>query len=136
MPRGRLSQTEKYTIQGALHQGKTTIEIAELLGRTEQAVQHYIDGELDELIETVTKVALNKTESNEPQPEQPSTSRLKAGDLMGRKTIVKEEGGVAIMTEGASAIGDEFRKEMPKRKVTRTSKGNVYEIDSQKILNE
>ena len=49
----------------------------------------------------------------------------KAKDLMVNETAVKKDSGVSIMTEGASARGDEKQTSAP----SRMSHGAIYKID-------
>ena len=44
---------------------------------------------------------------------------------MGKETVLKKSGGVSIMTEAASARGDESVEASP----SRMSKGAIYRID-------
>lgn len=69
MSKGRLSNTEKYAIQGMLHERKPVAEIAKALGRTEKTVSKYIDGELDDLIDTITRVRATAEVVEEPEDE-------------------------------------------------------------------
>ena len=65
MAKGRLSNTEKYAIQGMLHSQKTIDEIAQILGRSEPTVKKYVDGELDSIHNDIAKI---QAESVEDEP--------------------------------------------------------------------
>lgn len=69
MAKGKLSVTEKYTIQGMLHDGKSTKEIAELLSRTETIIDNYVNKELASLQETVAKAQSQAVEETVPTIE-------------------------------------------------------------------
>ena len=53
----KLTQSEKYQIQGMLHNNIDISEIASQLNRTEKSITNYVDGELDGIYNTVVKVA-------------------------------------------------------------------------------
>lgn len=65
---GKLSNVEKFAIQGALSDGKTADEIAKVLDRTPRAVNKYIKGELDSICETITKVAIETGKAPDSEP--------------------------------------------------------------------
>ena len=138
----RLSQTEKYTIQGMLHAGKTREEIEILTGRSIKCIDNYIDGELDKLQTTIAKIEMAKTEIVEPEAIVPSTiptpdltkiatlPKGQAKRTMLRQTMGGKE-GVSIMTPAASAVGDDFAKQAG-RTMSRTAKGHLYDADGNK----
>jgi len=64
MAKGRLTNTEKYAIQGMLHQKKSIEEISQELGRTQSTIKKYVEGELDKIHEQVTKLQLVQAEEN------------------------------------------------------------------------
>ncbi len=65
MSKGRLNITEKYAIQGMLHDKKTVKDIAKVLGRTVKTVQKYADDELDKIHDTVTTVTVEVEKSSD-----------------------------------------------------------------------
>jgi len=136
--RGVLSLEEKYAIQGLLHDKKNITEISEILRRSEQTIKKYVDAELNDLIETIAKVKIQQTDTKskikqkDKQKDQVG-KQFTAQDLMVRKTANKE-GGVAVMTQAASAKGDDFLRKMPKQRTTRSTRGNIYDIKTKKIL--
>ncbi len=67
MARGKLSVTEKYAIQGMLHQKLSVEEIAESLERTPAVIQTYVDTELSALQETIARAQLTEVE---PEAEE------------------------------------------------------------------
>ena len=143
----RLSQTHKYTIQGALHDGKDAAQIAKITGLSEKAVSNYITGELDKLHTTIAKVqteqvikeaAYDPMPKPEPDPRTPppvtptklprnyskTQFALKPAD---KKSSTND--GYAIMTPNAAAAGDDFLKQMPKT-ISRTARNNLYRADT------
>lgn len=145
MAQGRLTQTEKYTIQGMLHSKKTTEEIAELTGRTVKCIENYVKGELDQLHNTITQVQLDiagptpdaNVEVSIPPVVKPDVIKLnnvpkgQAKRTMVHKTFGGKD-GVVVMTPGASQVGDEFAKQL-KTQISRTSKGNLFDTEGNKI---
>jgi hypothetical protein len=133
----KLSNTEKYAIQGMLHDKKTTKEIAILLKRSEKSISQYITGELDKIHETIAKVEI----AQNPEPVKPEIDLTKVSKLprgqgkrtMGR-TTAGDKGGVAVMTPAASQVGDEFRKEMSAT-VSRTARNAIYDTEGNKKEN-
>ena len=138
----RLSQIEKYIIQGMLHSGKTREEICELTSRTPKCIDNYIDGELDKIHSTIAKIEMAKTEIVEPEaivpsvPPKPDLAKVvtlpkgQAKRTMLRQTMGGKE-GVSIMTPAASAVGDDFAKQAG-RTMSRTAKGHIYDADGNK----
>ncbi len=124
MAKGRLNITEKYAIQGMLHDRKTTEEIADSLGRTVKTVQKYVDGELSDIQDTVVDAQIAQEENKEKV--------IKNDDGLIVKSRIKNK-GEAIMHEGLSAKGDEIRKQITKG-YSRSMKGNVYNIDEKTIV--
>ena len=141
----KLSQIEKYTIQGALHSGKTPNEIAKLLNRTEKCVQNYVDGELDKIHTTIAKVQTSQIEIVKPDEIVEETPKMIKPDLTKVRKLPKGQAkltmarttaggkpGVAVMTSAASQVGDEFLKEMgPNR--SRTARGHIYNADGELV---
>jgi len=126
MNKGRLSQADRYTIQGMLHNQKTPEEIAKLINRTEKCVENYINGELSKIQDTIVNVQL------EQNPPKPTVPKNQAKLTMATKTK-SGKSGVAIMTQAASEVSDEFNKSIPKT-MSRTSKGNLYTSDGVEIV--
>ena len=69
-------------------------------------------------------MAKRKTKKAQKAKEA-ETQSLKAKDLMVNKTLAKKSKGVAVMTEAASARGDENQELTP----SRMSQGAIYKID-------
>ena len=111
MARGKLTQSEKYIIEGMLKDKHETEEIAKELGRTKKTVENY----RNEIKRKVAKQKAKKTE----------VKVLKAKDLMVNKTLAKKERGVSVMTEAASARGDGNQELTP----SRMSQGAIHKID-------
>lgn len=57
----KLTQSEKYQIQGMMHNNISIEDIAESLNRTDTVIRNYIDGELEDLYNTVARVQANRT---------------------------------------------------------------------------
>lgn len=66
MAKGRLSNTEKYAIQGMLHGQKDIDEIAQILGRSKQTIQKYVDGELEAIHNDIARI---QSESGQDETE-------------------------------------------------------------------
>lgn len=60
---GPLSITEKYAIQGMLHEHKSLSDIAKILGRTEKTVEKYINNDLENLIDTIIAAKIQASEA-------------------------------------------------------------------------
>ncbi len=57
---GRLTQRDKYTIQGMIHNNKSVGEIAKTLKRAEKTIDKYVENELKMLLDTVKNVRVQK----------------------------------------------------------------------------
>tara|TARA_R110002020_G_C16157627_1_gene763129 strand:- start:260 stop:625 length:366 start_codon:yes stop_codon:yes gene_type:complete len=117
MARGKLTQNEKYIIEGMLKDKHAPEEIAKELGRTKKTVENY----RSEIKRKATKQKIKKARKAKEAETQP----LKAKDLMVNKTLAKKETGVSVMTEAASARGDGNQELTP----SRMSQGAIYKID-------
>jgi IS30 family transposase len=62
MARGKLSVTEKYAIQGMLHDGQSVTDIAKSLERTEATIRGYVESELSTLQETIVRAQVSASE--------------------------------------------------------------------------
>ena len=143
----RISQTNRYIVQGALHDGKTPAQIAKMTGLTEQVVSNYISGELDKLHTTIAKVqteqvikeaAYDPIPKPEPDPRTPppvAPTKLPRNYSKGQFALKPADkksstnDGYAIMTPNAAAAGDDFLKQMPKT-ISRTARNNLYRADT------
>ena len=112
MAKGRLTKQEKYVIEGMLKDKFSVSQIAKELGRTQKTVQAY-----SETIKT------EKPKKKKVKPQKTTVARAK--DLMVHETALKRDKGVSIMTEAASARGDENSDLGP----SRVSKGAIYKIN-------
>ena len=117
MARGKLTQNEKYIIEGMLKDKHTPEEIAKELGRTKKTVENY----RSEIKRKATKQKTKKAQKAKEAKSQPLTAK----DLMVNKTLAKKERGVSVMTEAASARGDGNQELTP----SRMSQGAIYKID-------
>lgn len=86
MARGKLSVTEKYAIQGMLHEGLDVTDIAKSLERTEATVRSYIEVELSELQSTIVKAKMQQAEA---EVEEEADSGFKISDELQEETIHK-----------------------------------------------
>ena len=187
MAKGRLSNVEKYAIQGMVGQDATVAEIASELGRSEKTVENYVNNELDRLHSMSAEIQLRQAEDEEVAKKSSTDESvikkvvrrlLQAGltemdaqrvmnsalaraekknkvyggekavdllynDCIGRMTasqfmIKKSQGGregVAIMTPGASQKGDGASKRN-RNQTTRSSKGNLFNIKQNRMIDE
>jgi hypothetical protein len=124
---GKLSQIEKYAIQGALHEKISPEEIAKTLKRSVSCINNYINGELNRIHETIANIEVAKTAPVEEKVVK-VVPKGQAKKLMGMKTG-NDKPGVAVMTPGASALGDDFHNAMQKN-ISRTARGNLYKADT------
>ena len=132
----KLSQLNKYTIQGMLSSGKTVRDISTTLDITEKTVQKYVDGELDKIHSTIAKVQIEQAETpiEPPTPQTPIKPDLSAMNKLPKgqakrtmaRTTAGGKDGVAVMTPGASSVGDDFLKAFGKTK-SRTSRRSLYD---------
>lgn len=109
---GKLSNVEKFAIQGALSDGKSSEEIAKVLDRTPKAVNKYIDGELDAIHNTVVSVAIET--GKEPETLEP---------------LVEFEPVVDDSRRFAVAMKDDVAKAYPEQETIRAE-----DIADQKII--
>lgn len=138
-----LSTNEKYIIQGRLHANEDVQTIAKAINRHVKTVQSYIDGELKKIHETVAEIQLQqeaeKTEQEEKKVEQleetKSVNKPRVYKPKNDQFINKTAGGktgVAISTQAASEKSELIQKSHP-RKLSRTVRGNTFDIKKQKI---
>jgi len=138
-----LSTNEKYIIQGRLHANEDVQTIAKAINRHVKTVQSYIDGELNKIHETVAEIQLQqeaeKTEQEEKKVEQleetKSVNKPRVYKPKNDQFINKTAGGktgVAISTQAASEKSELIQKSHP-RKLSRTVRGNTFDIKKQKI---
>ena len=118
MAKGKLTQNEKYVIEGMSKDKHTAGDIAKELGRTKQTIEKY-QGEVK------NRAKKQKIKSQAKEAKAKEEKVLTAKDLMVHKTMVKKEEGVSIMTEAASARGDEEKGSAP----SRMSQGAIHKID-------
>ena len=118
MAKGKLTQNEKYVIEGMFKDKHTADDIAKELGRTKQTIEKY-QGEVKD------RAKKRKIKSQAKEAKTKEEKVLTAKDLMVHETVVKKDEGVSIMTEGASARGDEEKVGAP----SRMSHGAIHKID-------
>lgn len=114
MARGKLTQNEKYIIEGMKRDGVSPSDIASNIGRAKKTVQKHLDSTVQQ-----TKI------SNKKKQKTTETKQATAKDLMVNRTVGKGESGVAIMTEAASSRGDESRE---RGAPSRLSNGAIQKI--------
>lgn len=97
MAKGQLTLTEKYAVQGMLADGKSIDEINTQLNRTGgKAVQNYIVGQLDDILNTVTQVKLDRALDGDDKAfndikSSPSQSEVSENSETGNKEISSKE---------------------------------------------
>ncbi len=96
MSQGKLKIEEKYAIQGALSDGKSLDEIKEMLGRTTgKAVDNYVSGELDSILDTVVSARIKRMERGDLEAEilyvQEQVDAVKERSDSGNKVISSKE---------------------------------------------
>jgi len=114
MARGKLTQNEKYIIEGMKKDGISAADIASNIGRAQKTVQRH----LDSTVQQAKPIAKKKQKTTEAK-------QVTAKDLIVNKTVGKGESGVAIMTEAASSRGDESRE---RGAPSRLSNGAIQKI--------
>ena len=146
----KLTQDEKFVIQGRLSNGEDVKDIAKSIQRQAKTVQAYVDGELNEIQNTIVGVQAEnltveelqvlldeeKAKVTELQGQIPQEEKHGKRDPKNKGFINKTPGGakgIAVMTNVASEISDELRKKYPKT-LARTARGNLYNIDDQKVI--
>ncbi len=149
MTRGRLSNTEKYAIQGMLHDKKSINEIAQNLGRTENTIQNYVERELDSIHNTIASIqasSMDKRVTKEEIEARPNAvidedriRNSKSRDLYLKKGAAQTDDKpiVSISTPAASARGDYMHEKLKSKKVSsRFSKNALWNINEQRMENE
>jgi len=108
MPKGRLSQNEKYIIEGMFDDGKSFEEISVAVERTSATVEKHIRS--------------LATEDNE---EEAAPKKGKNKVPMLRRTATGQK-GVSIMTDAASSISD--LKRNSQSTIKKRFKGTIHKI--------
>ena len=93
-------------------------DIAKELGRTKKTVENCRN-------EIKRKAAKQKIKKHAKSQDPEAAKILKAKDLIVHETMQKKDKGVSVMTEAASARGDEKQDRAP----SRMSQGAIYKID-------
>ena len=99
MARGKLTQNEKYIIEGMLKDSCAIKDIATELGRAQKTIEKY----KSEVKKKNNKLKIKKAAKKSADK---ASTVLKTKDLIVNKTQGKKSDGVSIMTEAASARGD------------------------------
>lgn len=110
----RLSNIEKYTIQGMIINGKLPEDIAKAINRPEKIVTSYIET----LDHSIMKIAKNITNGT-------FTHKRKRTEIIHESAGKRK--GVTVMTEAASQKSDAFR-EKNKAPLSRLARKNVAKI--------
>jgi hypothetical protein len=143
----KLTNTEKFTLQGMVVNGMTPEQMADQINRPVHVVKRYLDGELNKIHETIASIQLERSKKTDDQDEktaddaiinqdkQPQPKILKSKDLFVTTTAEKRDKGVAISNEAVSMRGDEHRKKI-KRVVSRHASKNLYRISDGKVLEQ
>jgi hypothetical protein len=119
MKTGKLTNVEKFAIQYMLNNDSALDDICSELDRSKTVINKYIEGELQDIKETVDKVAKSgvvKTKVEE---------KFNISHMMTSKDAKSKNQRPVIMTEGASARTDESKKHY-KRHVSRSARGNLF----------
>lgn len=95
----RLNKTQEYAILWMVEQKKAETDIIKELKISQEDLTKFLEKHK------------NPTETNNIPTKKTNTSKAK--DLMIRKTSVKNNSGVSIMTKEASQVGDAFRQHVP-----------------------
>lgn len=96
MAKGRLGKTEKYVIEGMFEDGNSFEEIAKETGRTPATIEKHL--------RAVAAEAEAEETANGKEQEDETPGKNKG--LFVRKTMLKNNKGVSIMTEAESSRGD------------------------------
>jgi len=129
----KLTQNEKYIIQGRLHNGDSVKDIANSINRHAQTVQNFIDNQLDNIYETITKVQLEQ--SQQDPPDKKKSKKTPKRKPLNEGFISKTGGGnkgVTISTDAASSQSDHYKSQYP-TELARTVRGNLYDINNQEV---
>ena len=157
MKRGKLTQQDKYIIQGMLSgkDRKSVEEIAKELDRTTASIQRYIDGELDDVAGHVTQAQMEAYEAKIQELQEKEkklrqhTKNIKKqrddaiaklppearGEAAFKTAMIdKTDGGkegVSVMTQTASEIAD---KEKSRPAPEPRKRNTIYKIKEQEIV--
>ena len=111
-----LNNVEKLAIQGGLSASKSVEEIAKELGRQKRTVQKYIDGELNDIHETIAKIQLEQAEQAELEQEQAIEYLSEAEEIeIKTKEALKKE-------RIEQAVEQALKQSPPPKKVNRQRK--------------
>lgn len=113
----KLTNVEKFAIQGMLASGIGVEEIAKNLKHSVKAVQTYADS----LTASVQKMEAN----NVPVPEVPAEAAKQ--HALSTKELIATRRGSTVMTEAASLVADEARKQGALGP-SRGAKGAIFKI--------
>ena len=87
----------------------------------------------------ITAKVVKEILKQQPKPVAENTNNIKttsspvnSKNLMIRETAVKGTKSVAIMTKAASEVNDEFKKQIPDKITSRTTKNAIYHPFPQK----
>jgi predicted ArsR family transcriptional regulator len=96
----KLTNTQKYAIQGMLHNGLNIDQIATELDLTPANVEKYVESL------NITDKIKTKSQKAKAKPK-----KINSLDVMGKTTTTGQKLGGAIMTKAASERGDEARRD-------------------------
>ncbi len=88
---GRLTNVEKMAIQGGLSQGDSIKSIAEALDRSPKTIKRYIEGELNEIHETVVNAQIERAESTEAPTDYAPVTESEVVPVPEEETIRTED---------------------------------------------
>jgi hypothetical protein len=122
----RLNNEQKMLVQACVKTGMKPRDIAPLLKKEEETVKDYVEWlkaslKDNSLVDNdLSKVLFRK---------RAKKTRTKVKDLVETRTAAKKNKGVAIMTEGASTLGDEQSKKH--RNTSRSAKNAIHTINEE-----
>ena len=137
--KGRLTQVDKYIIQGMVSEKMSAKSIATQVNRSDKCVQQYIDNELDNVINHVVQASLEKfeTENQELQNQVKELEKQIAPDNSFRGNMINEtedkKVGVSVMTKDSSKIGEEESEKNSKTESRQKIKDSIYNIKEGKM---
>lgn len=147
---GKLTNLEKYAIQGMINDDKSLAEICKAVGKTEKVVNTYLEKLSNDIATTkaVAEPVVVESPAEEYVPNQLKEYKERLEAEKARVVSAVPEGlakkfmpnksaggrdGIAVMTEAASMMGDDAKKSMQLTNRSRTAKGNIYKIKENKI---
>lgn len=158
---GKLTNLEKYAIQGMINDDKSLAEICKAVGKPAKVINMYLEklsadigktklvidtSEIKEMGEKLQEKVEEAVEEYVPNQLREYKEKLEAEKArvvsavpegLAKKFIPNKSAGgregIAVMSEAASMMGDDAKKSMKLTNRSRTAKGNIYNIKENKI---